>query len=151
MNAPLVEAGLNFIALSTSDCKVGFIGHAAAKIKEVFNEARSKQPTLIFIDELDAVCPTRGDYHDCISQEVTAQLLQEIDGLQSDTQAIFLVGATNRPDQIDSAILSRFAERIEIHCRMPRPVKRKRDRSNLGGFAYRRGPQAVPKITSSGE
>ena len=44
----------------------------------------------------------------------TAQLLQEIDGLQSDTQAIFLVGATNRPDQIDSAILSRFAERIEI-------------------------------------
>ena len=81
----------------------------------------------------------------------TAQLLQEIDGLQSDTQAIFLVGATNRPDQIDSAILSRFAERIEIHCRMPRPVKRKRDRSNLGGFAYRRGPQAVAKITSSGE
>src|SRR6516162_6438704 len=68
--APLVEAGLNFIALSTSDCKVGFIGHAAAKIKEVFNEARSKQPTLIFIDELDAVCPPRGDYHDCISQEV---------------------------------------------------------------------------------
>ena len=64
------EAGLNFIALSTSDCKVGFIGHAAAKIKEVFNEARSKQPTLIFIDELDAVCPPRGDYHDCISQEV---------------------------------------------------------------------------------
>jgi transitional endoplasmic reticulum ATPase len=50
----------------------------------------------------------------CISQEVTAQLLQEIDGLLSDSQAIFLVGATNRPDQVDAAILSRLAERIEI-------------------------------------
>ena len=108
------EAGLNFVALSTADCKVGWIGHAAAKIKEVFIEARAKQPALIFVDELDAVCPIRGAYHDCISQEVTAQLLQEIDGLLSDSQAIFLVGATNRPDQVDSAILSRFSEQIEI-------------------------------------
>lgn len=109
-----VQAGLNFVALSTSDCKVGWIGHAAAKIASVFAEARAKQPTLLFIDELDAVCPPRGAYHDCISQEVTAQLLQELDGLLSDSQAIFLVGATNRPDQIDSAVLSRFSEQIEI-------------------------------------
>jgi SpoVK/Ycf46/Vps4 family AAA+-type ATPase len=108
------ETGLSFVALSTADCKVGWIGHAAAKIKQVFTEARGKQPTLIFIDELDAVCPPRGAYHDCISQEVTAQPLQEIGGLLSDSQAIFLVGATNRPDQVDSAILSRFAEQIEI-------------------------------------
>jgi SpoVK/Ycf46/Vps4 family AAA+-type ATPase len=108
------QAGLNFVALSTSDCKVGWIGHAAAKIASVFAEARAKQPTLLFIDELDAVCPPRGAYHDCISQEVTAQLLQEIDGFLSDAQAIFLVGATNRVDQIDSAVLSRFSEQIEI-------------------------------------
>jgi transitional endoplasmic reticulum ATPase len=81
---------------------------------ETFAEARAKQPTLIFIDELDAVAPQRGAYHDSLTQEITGQLLQELDGLLSDTQAIFLVGATNRPDQVDSAILSRFAERIEI-------------------------------------
>jgi SpoVK/Ycf46/Vps4 family AAA+-type ATPase len=108
------EGGLKFMSLSTADCKVDWIGRAAAKIKEVFAEARAKQPTLIFIDELDAVCPSRGAYRDCISQEVTAQLLQEIDGLSSDAQAIFLIGATNRPDQVDAAILSRFAEQIEI-------------------------------------
>jgi hypothetical protein len=108
------EAELNFIALSTSDCKVGWIGHAAAKIAEVFSQARAAQPTLLFVDELDAVCPPRGAYHDCISQEVTAQLLQEVDGLLTDSQAIFLVGATNRRDQIDSAVLSRFSEQIEI-------------------------------------
>jgi hypothetical protein len=108
------QAGLNFVALSTSDCKAMFIGRSADRLAKVFKEAREKQPSLIFVDELDAVCPIRGAYHDCISQEFTAQLLQEIDGINSDSQAIFLVGATNRPDQVDSAILSRFSERIEI-------------------------------------
>jgi hypothetical protein len=108
------EAGLNFMSLSTSDCKQMWIGWSADRLAKVFKEAREKQPSLIFIDEIDAVCPIRGAYHDAMSQEFTAQLLQEIDGLLSDSQAIFLVGATNRPDQVDSAILSRFAERIEI-------------------------------------
>ena len=108
------EAGLNFMSLSTSDCKQMWIGWSADRLAKVFKEAREKQPSLIFIDELDAVCPPRGAYHDSIIQEFTAQLLQEIDGLLSDKQAIFLVGATNRADQVDSAILSRFAERIEI-------------------------------------
>jgi transitional endoplasmic reticulum ATPase len=108
------EAGLNFVALSTSDCKAMWIGWSADRLATVFKEARAKQPSLIFIDELDAVCPPRGMYHDSMSQEFTAQLLQEIDGLLSDSQAIFLVGATNRPDHVDAAILSRFSDRIEI-------------------------------------
>ncbi len=108
------QSGMRFVGLSTSECKVGWIGWGAAAIRTAFAEAREKTPTLIFIDELDAVCPPRGAYLDCISQEVTAQLLQEIDGLLSDDQAVFLIGATNRVDQIDAAILSRFAEQIEI-------------------------------------
>jgi SpoVK/Ycf46/Vps4 family AAA+-type ATPase len=60
------------------------------------------------------VTPPRGMYHDCIAQEATAQLLQEIDGIGSDGQAVFICAATNRPDHVDSAMLSRFAERIEI-------------------------------------
>jgi SpoVK/Ycf46/Vps4 family AAA+-type ATPase len=108
------EAGLNFMSLSTSDCKQMWIACSADRLTKVFKEAREKQPSHIFFDELDAVCPTRGAYHDSTSQEFTAQLLQEIDGHLSDSQAIFLVGATNRPDRVDSAILSRFTERIEI-------------------------------------
>ena len=53
-------------------------------------------------------------YNDSISQEATAQLLQEIDGIGSDGQAVFICAATNRVDHVDSAMLSRFAERIEI-------------------------------------
>jgi SpoVK/Ycf46/Vps4 family AAA+-type ATPase len=108
------KAELQFIALSTSDCKAMWLGHSADRLATVFNEARAMQPTLLFIDELDAVCPPRGAYADAISQEFTAQLLQEVDGLLSDSQAVFLVGATNRPDWVDAAILSRFAEKIEI-------------------------------------
>jgi SpoVK/Ycf46/Vps4 family AAA+-type ATPase len=108
------EGGLNFVALSTADCKAMWIGWSADRLAKVFIEARAKQPSLLFIDELDAVCPPCGMYHDSMSQEFTAQLLQEIDGIGSDGQAIFLVGATNRPDHVDSAMLSRFAERIEI-------------------------------------
>jgi ATP-dependent Zn protease len=108
------EAALNFVALSTTDCKAMFIGWSADRLAKVFAEARAKQPSLIFIDELDAVCPIRGTFCDSMSQEFTAQLLQEIDGLFSDSQAIFLVGATNRSDQVDAAILSRFSEQIEI-------------------------------------
>jgi transitional endoplasmic reticulum ATPase len=108
------EGGLNFVALSTSDCKAMWIGWSADKLANVFKEAREKQPTLIFLDELDIVCPPRGAYHDCISQEFTGELLQKLDGINSDNDAIFLVDATNRPDQVDAAILSRFSEQIEI-------------------------------------
>ena len=108
------EGGLNFVALSTSDCKQMWIGWSADRLAKVFTEARAKQPSLIFIDELDAVCPPRGMYHDAIAQETTAQLLQEIDGMGSDGQAVFICAATNRPDHVDSAMLGRFAERIEI-------------------------------------
>jgi SpoVK/Ycf46/Vps4 family AAA+-type ATPase len=74
------KAGLHFIALSTSDCKAMWLGHSADRLATVFSDARARQPTLLFIDELDAVCPPRGAYADAISQEFTAQLLQEVDG-----------------------------------------------------------------------
>ena len=108
------EGGLNFVPLLTSDCKQMWIGWSADRLNKVFTEARAKQPSLLFIDELDIVCPMRGTTHDSIAAEFTGEPLQQLDGILSDGQAIFLVGATNRPDQVDAAILSRFSEQIEI-------------------------------------
>jgi AAA+ superfamily predicted ATPase len=108
------EAGFKFISCSTADLKVGWIGHAAAKVKDVFTQAREHSSALIFLDELDAICPRRGLYHDCISQEVTAQLLTEVDGVSSNGQAIFVVAATNRLDMMDGALLSRFTDNLTI-------------------------------------
>jgi AAA+ superfamily predicted ATPase len=108
------EAGLIFLSLSTADAKVGWIGWSAKKIKEIFDEAREKAPALIWLDELDALCPPRGKYLDCLSQEATAELLTQFDGLHSNGQAIFVVAATNRLDMVDGAVLSRFTQHIEI-------------------------------------
>jgi hypothetical protein len=71
------------------------------------------QPTLLFIDELDAVCPPRGAYADAISQEFTAQLLQEVDGLLSDFQAVFLVAGLTTPTAW--AARSTYLQRAKTH------------------------------------
>jgi len=117
------EAGLTFISLSTADAKVDWIGWSAKKIKEIFVEARTKAASLIWLDELDALCPSRGHYLDCLSQEAqaTAELLTQFDGLHSNGQAI-VVAATNRLDMVDGAVLSRFTEHIQIG--LPGPEER---------------------------
>jgi AAA+ superfamily predicted ATPase len=110
------QAGFHFISMSSADLVGnGCIGGAALKIQAAFAEARRLAPTMLFLDELDESCPPRSSDHNSImSNEKTATLLQEIDGLGSQGQGIFLFAATNRPENIDPAILQRFTERIEI-------------------------------------
>jgi transitional endoplasmic reticulum ATPase len=91
-------------------------------VKEVFAQARKESPALIFLDELDSVAPPRGRYNDCLTQEVTAELLTEMDGVSSNGQAILVCGATNRMDMVDGALLSRFTEHIAFE--LPGPEHR---------------------------
>lgn len=71
---------------------------------------------MVYIDEIDASCPTRQSGHTtCIDAEVLGQLLQELDGIKtSDERPVFVFAGTNRKDMIDPAILQRFTEHIEI-------------------------------------
>jgi len=110
------KSGFSFISLSSADLKVGFIGQAAVAIQKYFDEARQKSPCIIYIDEIDASCPTRTAGHNSvIDNEVNAQLLQELDGIKtSDDRPVFVFAGTNRKDLIDPAILQRFTEQIEI-------------------------------------
>jgi transitional endoplasmic reticulum ATPase len=105
---------LSFIGCTTSEIKQGWIGHSAQKIREIFTRARSQAPCILFIDELDIIAPTRGTYHDTIATEIVGELTQQLDGIRPDGPAVFVLAATNRVDAVDSAILSRFVERIEI-------------------------------------
>jgi SpoVK/Ycf46/Vps4 family AAA+-type ATPase len=118
------ETGLRFIAATTADIKQGYIGQSGQKVKELFERARESSPCLLFIDELDIVAPVRGASLDYITQEIIGQLLQEIDGVKAQTQRVFVLAATNRPDQIDPAVLSRFTKSIEI----PLPDEHGRER-----------------------
>jgi AAA+ superfamily predicted ATPase len=110
------HAGFSFISLSSADLKVGYIGQAAVAIQKHFGEARKKAPCIVYIDEIDASCPTRQSGHgSVIDNEVNAQLLQELDGMKtSNDRPIFVFASTNRKDLIDPAILQRFTEHIEI-------------------------------------
>lgn len=108
------ETGLTFIAASTADLKAGFVGQSGQKVKELFERARESAPCLLFLDELDIVAAARGGSGNDFTQEIVGQLLQEMDGAKAQTQAVFVLAATNRLDQLDAAVLSRFPKKIEI-------------------------------------
>jgi SpoVK/Ycf46/Vps4 family AAA+-type ATPase len=109
------ESGLAFHSATTADLKAGYLGQSGNRVKQLFERARSHSPCILFLDELDIVAPDRGlGGDDPLTREIVGQLLQEIDGIQAYTEQVFLVGATNRPNAIDNAILSRFSERLLI-------------------------------------
>jgi SpoVK/Ycf46/Vps4 family AAA+-type ATPase len=110
------EAGLGFVKASLAELKGQFLGHAAANVRDIFEKARAVSPAILFIDELDIVAPRRdgSSSNDALAQEMISQLLQEMEGIVSQSRRVFVLAATNFPESIDSAILSRFTERIVI-------------------------------------
>lgn len=107
------ESGLAFIAASSSDLKAGYTGQSGGKVKQLFEKARAQAPCILFLDEIDTVARARGD-GDSFTAEIVAQLLQELDGVATKKGQVFLLGASNHPDSIDGALLSRFERKIEI-------------------------------------
>lgn len=109
------EGGIPFIAASTADIKAGFVGQSGQKVKELFEMARGRAPCILFIDEIEAVAPVRGGPRaDAFTGEIVNQLLQEMDGVKKSERHVFVLAATNLPDALDEAVLSRFSERVEI-------------------------------------
>jgi SpoVK/Ycf46/Vps4 family AAA+-type ATPase len=109
------EGGIPFIAASTADIKAGFVGQSGQKVRELFEMARGRAPCILFIDEIEAVAPVRGGPRaDAFTGEIVNQLLQEMDGVKKSERHVFVLAATNLPDALDEAVLSRFPERIEI-------------------------------------
>lgn len=107
------ESGLAFIAATSSDLKAGYIGQSGGLVKELFARARSQAPCILFLDEIDTVAQARGS-GDSFTNEIVAQLLQELDGVATRKGQVFLLAASNLPGNIDPALQSRFERRIEI-------------------------------------
>ena len=112
------EAGVPFFSISGSDFVEMFVGVGAARVRDLFKNAKASAPCIIFIDEIDAVGRQRGaglgGGHDEKEQTLN-QLLVEMDGFD-DKQAIIILAATNRPDVLDPALLrpGRFDRSITI-------------------------------------
>ena len=115
------EAGVPFFSLSGSDFVEMFVGVGAARVRDMFSQAVQKSPSIIFIDELDALGKTRGSGqmggHDERDQTLNA-LLVEMDGFSSD-QSVIVMGATNRPETLDPALLR--PGRFDRHVLVDRP------------------------------
>ncbi len=117
------EAGVPFFSINGSEFVEMFVGVGAARVRDLFEQARQKAPAIIFIDELDALGRARGAYpmggHDEREQTLN-QLLSEIDGFDAST-GVVLLAATNRPEVLDPALLR--AGRFDRQILVDRPDK----------------------------
>jgi len=118
------EAGVPFFSISGSEFVEMFVGVGAARVRDLFEQARQQAPAIIFIDELDALGRARGSYpmtggHDEKEQTLN-QLLAELDGFDPST-GLVLLAATNRPEILDPALLR--AGRFDRQILVDRPDK----------------------------
>ena len=114
------EANVPFFSISGSDFVEMYVGVGASRVRDLFNEAKKNSPSIIFIDEIDAVGRHRGagmgGGHDEREQTLN-QLLVEMDGFDNDTNLI-IIAATNRPDVLDPALLrpGRFDRQVAVEA-----------------------------------
>ncbi|GBE55457.1 ATP-dependent zinc metalloprotease FtsH [archaeon BMS3Bbin15] len=97
------ETNAFFIPLNGPEIMSKFYGESEENLRKVFKEGEDNAPSIIFIDELDAIAPKREEVHGEVERRVVAQLLSLMDGLKSRGRVV-VIGATNRPDTIDPAL-----------------------------------------------
>lgn len=104
------EFSLNFFSVKGPELLNMYIGESEANVRRVFQRARDARPCVVFFDELDSVAPKRGNQGDSggVMDRIVSQLLAELDGMSAGDEnggGVFVIGATNRPDLLDAALL----------------------------------------------
>ncbi|XP_053315446.1 peroxisome biogenesis factor 6 [Spea bombifrons] len=104
--AVATECAMTFLSVKGPELINMYVGQSEENVREVFTRARAAAPCIVFFDELDSLAPNRGKSGDSggVMDRVVSQLLAELDGLHSSND-VFVIGATNRPDLLDSALL----------------------------------------------
>lgn len=109
------EAGVSFFSISASELVEVFVGRGAARVRDLFREARKNSPSIVFIDEIDAVGGQRGTTLNCERDQTLNQLLTEMDGFEKE-ESVVVIAATNRPETLDSALMrpGRFSRKVRV-------------------------------------
>jgi transitional endoplasmic reticulum ATPase len=109
------ESQANFVTLNGPEIMSKFVGEAEKKLRQLFEDASKNAPSIIFIDELDAIAPKREESYGEVERRVVAQLLALMDGMKGRGKVI-VIAATNRPEALDPALRrgGRFDREIEI-------------------------------------
>ena len=136
------EADVPFLALTGSSFVELFVGVGAARVRDLFNDARKRAPSIIFIDEIDAIGQKRGGgiVGNDEREQTLNQLLAEMDGFDASTGVVVLA-ATNRPETLDPALLrpGRFDRQVEI------PLPNQRERAAILKV-HAKGKQLAPDV-----
>lgn len=109
------EADANFLLINGPEITSKYYGESEKRIREIFEEAEKNAPSIIFIDEIDAIAPKREDTYGEVERRMVAQLLATMDGLKSRGKVV-VIGATNRPNSLDPALRrpGRFDREVSI-------------------------------------
>ena len=109
------ECEANFISIKGPELKSKWFGESEEKVRFIFDTARRAIPCIIFFDEIDALVPSRGSDANGLTDSIVNQLLAEMDGVES-AEGVFIIGATNRRELIDEALLrpGRFDYQVEV-------------------------------------
>jgi transitional endoplasmic reticulum ATPase len=113
------EAGAAFFSVKGAELLDKFVGESERGVRDLFARARAAEPAIIFFDELDALAPVRGNATNTVTDSVVAALLTEIDGVGGQSR-LTVIGATNRRDLIDPALLR--SGRFETHLFLDLPA-----------------------------
>lgn len=109
------ESQVNFLSVKGPELLNKYVGESESALRELFRKARRAAPAILFFDEIDALAPARGQGNDPVADRVLAQLLTELDGVE-ELRGVFVLGATNRRDRLDAALLrpGRFDSVLEV-------------------------------------
>ena len=123
--------GKSFFAMSSSDLVSKWQGESERLVKQMFEMARDKKPSIIFIDEIDSLCTARSEGESESSRRIKTEFLVQMDGVGNTQGGVLVLGATNVPWELDPAMRRRFEKRVYIA--LPEPAARaKMFRLNLG-------------------
>ncbi len=113
------EMEVNFISVKGPELLSKYIGESERGVREIFKKARQAAPTILFLDEIDALAPARGGGGDAhVTDRVVSQILTEMDGIE-ELKGVLVVAATNRPDLMDPAL--RRPGRFDLLLELPLP------------------------------
>ncbi|XP_012526182.1 peroxisome assembly factor 2 [Monomorium pharaonis] len=147
--AVATEYQMHFLSVKGPEVLNMYVGQSEKNVREIFERARSSAPCIIFFDELDSLAPNRGRSGDSggVMDRVVSQLLAEMDGLE-ESGSIFIIGATNRPDLIDPALLrpGRFDKMLYVGIHSDRASKLSVLEAQTRKFEFRESGRELEQV-----